>query len=164
MKLIRAIGIGLALLPLGVVSARAFAAPTFAPPAPVRPHGLGYPDWAASWWRWAVGTPTPQNPVVDTTGANCAVNQPAPGVFLLAATFTGNPVQRSCTVPVGTAFVIPMFNNAFFALQTDPPEQRTEAFVRSRVTCVETGPSLSLTVDGTPLANPAGLLERSTLF
>jgi len=116
------------------------------------------------WEQWAFGTPAANNPVLDTTGVNCAVNQPVPGVFFLAATFDGSPVTRSCTVPVGTSFLIPLLNAAYFAQQTDPPEQRSEAFVRSQVTCVERAPVLSLTVDGQALPNPQSYLEKSNLF
>ena len=147
-----------------VTPGTALAAPVFAPPPPTTPHLLSYSDWAAHWWQWAVGTPANDNPVLDTTGVNCAVNQPVPGVFLLAGTFDGSTVTRSCTVPVGTAFLIPILNDAFFAQQTDPPDQRTEAFVRAQVTCVETSPTLSLVVDGEALPNPASYLEKSTLF
>lgn len=142
----------------------AWAAPLFAPAPPTTPHLRSYSTWAALWQEWAVGTPADDNPVLDQTGADCAVNQPVPGVFFLAGTFDSSAVTRSCTVPVGTAFLVPMLNAAFFAQQTDPPDQRTETFVRSQVTCVETSPALSLVVDGQALPNPSSYLEKSTLF
>jgi hypothetical protein len=146
------------------LSNAALAAPIFAPAPPARPHLKAYGDWAALWWQWAVGTPAANNPVLDTTGANCAVNQPVPGVFFLAGSFSSGTIHRTCTVPVGTSFLIPMLNDAYFAQQTDPPAQRTEAFVRSQVTCVEQSPNLALSVDGVALANPTSYLEKSTLF
>jgi hypothetical protein len=146
------------------LSNAAMAAPIFAPAPPTRPHMKAYGDFAALWWQWAVGTPAATNPVLDTTGANCAVNQPVPGVFFLAGSFSSGTIQRSCTVPVGTSFLIPMLNDAYFAQQTDPPAQRTEAFVRSQVTCVEQSAVLGLSVDGVALANPNSYLEKSTLF
>ncbi|HVY40176.1 MAG TPA: hypothetical protein VHM31_19690 [Polyangia bacterium] len=145
-------------------SAAASAAPTFAPPPPTAPHLKSYSDWGALWWQWALQTPAANNPVLDTTGANCAVGQPVPGTFFLAGTFDGSPVTRTCTVPVGDAFLIPILSASYFAQQTDPPEQRTEAFVRSKVTCVEQNPTLSVTVDGVAIANPRSLLEKSTVF
>jgi len=163
MRALRIVGIAAALSFIASTST-ALAAPTFAPPTPVKPHGVSYSQWSALWWIWAVGTPVPTNPVLDTTGANCAVAQPAPGVFFLAGAFDNSTRNRTCTVPVGTAFLIPMFNDAFFAQQTDPPEQRTEAFVRSQVTCVEVNPTASLTVDGASLANPLSFLEKSVIF
>jgi hypothetical protein len=161
MKLSRTLGI---VLFVSAVSNAAVAAPIFAPPPPAKPHLKAYGDWAALWWQWAVGTPADVNPVLDQTGVNCAVNQPVPGVFLLAGSFSSGTLHRTCTVPVGTAFLIPMLNDAYFAQQTDPPAQRTEAFVRAQVTCVEQSPVLLLNVDGASLPNPVGMLEHSTLF
>jgi len=151
-------------LALTLVAGIAYGAPTFAPPPPATPHLKPYSTWAALWWRWAVGTPADVNPVLDTTGAHCAVNQPVPGVFFLAGSFASQTIIRSCSVPVGTALLIPMLNDAYFAQQTDPPDQRTEAFVRAQVHCVEQSPNLLLSVDGTPLANPVSYLEHSDLF
>ena len=154
----------LTLITASLAAATTNAAPTFAPPPPTAPHLKTYSNYGALWWQWAVGTPAPNNPVLDTTGANCAVGQPVPGTFFLAGTFDGSTVFRNCTAPIGSGFLIPILNNAFFAQQTDPPEQRTEAFVRSQITCVENAPTLSLTVDGVAIPNPQALLEKSTLF
>jgi len=148
----------------GLAAPAVASAVTFAPPPPTAPHLRSYSSWAALWEQWAIGTPAANNPVLDTTGANCGVNQPVPGVFFLAGTFDSSAVTRSCTVPVGTSFLIPLLNANYFAQQSDPPEQRTEAFVRSQVTCVEASPALSLTVDGQVLPNPQSYLEKSTLF
>jgi hypothetical protein len=145
-------------------SAAASAAPTYAPPPPAAPHLNTYSSWGALWSEWAYGTPAADNPVLDTTGANCAVGQPVPGTFFLAGTFDGSTVMRTCTTPVGDAFLIPILNGVAFAQQTDPPAQRTEAFVRSELTCFDTPPTLSITVDGVALANPQSLLEHSVVF
>ena len=153
-----------ALAALVASASAASAAPTYAPPPPTAPHLKTYYEWGALWSQWAYGTPEANNPVLDTTGANCAVGQPVPGTFFLAGTFDGSPVMRTCTVPVGNAFLIPIVNDVYFAQQTDPPEQRTEAFVRSQVACMDTPPTLSITVDGVALANPQSLLEHSVLF
>lgn len=155
--------LGIALF-VSAVSNAALAAPIFAPAPPARPHLRAYGDWAALWQQWALGTPADVNPVADQTGVNCAVNQPVPGVFFLAGGFGSATLNRTCTVPVGTSFLIPILNDGFFAQQTDPPEQRTEAFVRSQVRCVEQSPSLLLSVDGVVLANPTSYLERSSVF
>jgi hypothetical protein len=147
-----------------LASTAASAAPTYAPPPPTAPHLKSYSNWGAVWSQWAYGTPAADNPVLDTTGANCAVGQPVPGTFFLAGTFDGSTVMRTCTTPVGNAFLIPILNGAAFAQQTDPPEQRTEAFVRSELICLDTPPTLSLTVDGVAIANPQSLLEHSVVF
>ena len=155
--------LGMVLL-VSAVSNAAMAAPIFAPAPAARPHSRAYGEWAALWQQWALATPADVNPVADQTGVNCAVNQPVPGVFFLAGSFGSATLQRTCTVPVGTSFLIPMLNAGYFAQQTDPPEQRTEAFVRSQVRCVEQSPTLLLNVDGVALASPSSYLERSSVF
>src|SRR6478672_10896192 len=102
----------LALILASFAAATTMAAPTFAPPPPTAPHLKTYSNWGALWWQWFLQTPAPQNPVLDTTGANCAVGQPVPGTFFLAGTFDGSTVFRNCTVPVGSGFLIPILNNA----------------------------------------------------
>ncbi|HTB56773.1 MAG TPA: hypothetical protein VLC06_02820 [Polyangia bacterium] len=149
---------------VSLASLSAGAAPTYAPPPPAAPHLKTYSDWGALWSQWAYGTPAADNPVLDTTGADCTVGQPVPGTFFLAGTFDGSTVMRTCTTPVGDAFLIPILNAAAFAQQTDPPDQRTEAFVRSEIACIDTPPTLSITVDGVALANPQSLLEHSVVF
>jgi hypothetical protein len=146
------------------LASAAGAAPTYAPPPPATAHLNSYSTWGALWSEWAYGTPAANNPVLDTTGANCAVGQPVPGTFFLAGTFDGSAVMRTCTVPVGDAFLIPILNGVEFAQQTDPPAQRTEAFLRGELSCFDTPPTLSLTVDGVALPNPQSYLEHSVVF
>ena len=40
--------------------------------------------WAEKLWSWIFSVPTDHNPFFDTTGADCAVNQPDGPVFYLA--------------------------------------------------------------------------------
>ena len=47
-----------------------------------KPYGLSYAQWTANWWKWAMGIPTPNNPIPDKTGANCAQQQSGPVWFL----------------------------------------------------------------------------------
>ena len=42
------------------------SAPTFVATAPAGPYGTTYPELAARWWQWALQTPAPVNPLVDT--------------------------------------------------------------------------------------------------
>jgi hypothetical protein len=117
-------------------------------PEQPRPHGQSYPAWAADWWVWALSQPVTTNPVLDTTGEHCEVAQQG-NVWFLAGTFSSGSVTRDCTVPAGTALLIPVINSFYCALAEDPPEQQTEEYVRAQVAFVEdTASGLSLTVDG----------------
>jgi hypothetical protein len=98
------------------------------------PGGQTYGRWAAEWWQWALGVPAATNPLTDETGEHCTQRQVG-GTWFLAGSFGSEPVVRRCIVPEGKALFIPLINNGFFAFLNDPPEQRTEAFLREQASC-----------------------------
>src|SRR4051794_14600854 len=72
-----------------------------------------------SWYKWGYGTPVPSNPILDTTGAKCGVNQPRytgwGDNWFLAGSFGSDPVTRNCTVPLGRTLFIPVANYGYGA-------------------------------------------------
>ena len=132
-------------------------------PPQSRPHGKSYGEWAAEWWQWALGIPVSSNPLLDLTGENCAVNQPD-HVWFLAGTFGGEPVTRECTIPTGRALLFPLINNAYFAFPNDPPETRTEEFIRAQVACAEDATLSLVEIDGVPVRDPGRYFEESVVF
>jgi hypothetical protein len=60
------------------------------------------------WWNWAAAEKTATNAVADTSGADCARNQPD-DLWFLAGTF-GDAVRRTCSVPAGRPIVAPVVN------------------------------------------------------
>jgi hypothetical protein len=157
--------IGAALVLFMVLIAGAVDAQTNPSIAPIqsKPHGQSYSEWAALWWQWVLEIPTSVNPLLDTTGEHCAQGQ-SNRVWFLAGVFGSGTATRTCTVPSGTALFFPLFNIAYFAFLNDPPEQRTEGFLRSQVTNVE-GATFSLVViDGVEITHPEQYLEKSVLF
>jgi hypothetical protein len=141
-------------------------AKVFAPDA--RPYGKSYSEWAAAWWQWVLGQPAATNPVLDTSGALCANNQQGP-VWFLAGTFGGS-VERTCTVPRGKALLLPVLNNVYCAfafdptgtIPPDPPEQRTEEFVRNAARFTAT--ALGARIDGQAVPDLERFFEQSSLF
>jgi len=71
-------------------------------------YGMTYAEWSTLWWRWAESFPVATNPILDPTGAGCALGQTGP-VWFLAGTF-GGPATRTCTVPAGKAILLPLVN------------------------------------------------------
>jgi hypothetical protein len=132
-----------------------------APPGST-PLGRSYSEWAAEWWKWALETPTSVNPNLDTTGEHCHVNQPE-DVWFLAGSFGTDPVTRECTVPPGRPLLFPLINVGSFAFPTDPPEMRTEEFLRSQVAPIEDA-VIHVEIDGVPVDNPRQYLEMSVVF
>ena len=53
---------------------------------------------SAEWWQWVLSIPTPENPVLDTTGDKCAVGQHG-SVWFLASNSGGGTTMRACSVP-----------------------------------------------------------------
>ena len=72
-------------------------------------YGKTYGEWGAEWWTWASSFPSGMNPVQDETGELCDLGQSAP-VWFLAGSFGVTGVERSCTVPAGTAIFFPLVN------------------------------------------------------
>ena len=76
------------------------------------PGGLTYGEWSAKWYKWAYEPPPAQSPVLDSTGANCAVGQSGPVWFLAGTFFPPGPpsVFRSCAIPSGRMLFFPVGN------------------------------------------------------
>jgi len=132
--------------------------------APIQshPHGKTYSEWAAEWWQWALETPVSVNPILDETGEFCAEGQTG-HVWFLGGTFGFSPVERECTVPSGTALFFPLINTGYGAFLNDPPEQRTEEFLRAQIDCEEPT-ELFAEIDGVEVNDPFQYFEQSPLF
>ena len=105
--------------------------------------GQSLAEWTADWWRWAFETPTGQNPLADTTGANAGVNQPK-NVFFLAGNFGGTTV-RTVTIPTGTRVFFPVLNYVAF-------EEGTVEEMRAAAAASVADPrEMHATVDGAPV-------------
>jgi hypothetical protein len=122
--------------------------PTVLPP---NSHAFGatYAEWNSRWWQWAVSTPASQNPVVDTTGEDCAEGQSGK-VWYLAGTFGSGSVTRNCTVPTGRALFFPVINSFCAA---DPGTDPDPAIQRECVSKALAGARGTVEIDGTVVQN-----------
>src|SRR5271165_38432 len=74
-----------------------------------RPFGTSMERWSERLWQWIYSVPAGQNPLLDTTGVDCAAQQPDGPVWYLppvldpggTASFT-----RTCTIPHGKALLM----------------------------------------------------------
>ncbi len=104
-KLVALLVVLLTMLALGPASAvRAGSAKPQVYPPQSHPFGHSYSEWLIRYVRWWMGAPTPENPVLDHTGAHCAVGQSGP-VWYLTSNGGGTDI-RTCTVPAGKALLI----------------------------------------------------------
>ncbi len=111
-------------------------------------------ELSAQWWQWAFSIPTPSNPLVDPTGANCMVGQRGP-VWFLAGSLDGGTIRRTCAVPEGVALFFPVMNS--FNINTpgvcgSPNTNFTVAQLRAVVAAsMDTVTGLSAKVDNKPV-------------
>jgi hypothetical protein len=71
-------------------------------PTTARPLGKSYTQWSEQWWKWALARPFEGHPFSEPFDCNSSNN----GQSALAAPL----VERSCTIPVGTAVFLGLLN------------------------------------------------------
>lgn len=81
-------------------------------PIDSKPYGYTYGEWSAKWWQWLLSIPKPDNPLLDTTGANSTINQGNSNVFFLCQTYEGEKSipDRVVTLASGRAIFMPIIN------------------------------------------------------
>jgi hypothetical protein len=72
------------------------------------PFGHSLETWSERLWDWVYQIPSATNPLLDLTGADCAVNQRGPVWYLPAAIDPGGVASftRSCTIPHERALLL----------------------------------------------------------
>lgn len=134
-------------------------APVF--PPNVDPYGRTYGEWAADWWKWALEEPTSTNPLLDETGARCAIGQQGQ-VWFLAGLISSGKVTRRCTVPAGTALLFPVANS--FACN-DPGAQVGEEELRDIASQIRSAHKLHARIDGVAVRDiDCHYFEESEVF
>jgi hypothetical protein len=93
---------------LSVILALVLAAPV-ASAKGASPSQEGLDALTAAWWNWAFSKdPSPlEGPY---TGGKQCKGEFVDGVFFLAGSTTGDPVERTCTVPANTPILFPVVN------------------------------------------------------
>jgi hypothetical protein len=86
-------------------------------------HGASLSERAAEWGRWATAISPEAHPLLE---GPCATGQSGK-VWFLGGSFVSNVVERSCTVPSGTALFFPVVNNSYLAYPEDPEYDDDEA-------------------------------------
>lgn len=76
-------------------------------------EGHSTAELSAAWWKWAMASPDESNPVQDTSGAHCDVDQQG-SVWFLAGGFGSSKIKRSCAIPVGKYIFFPIINMAYW--------------------------------------------------
>jgi hypothetical protein len=118
-------------------------------------HEESYAALVARFWQWNFSIPAGVSPIVDTSGANCGINQSGPVWFLAAP--GGKTINNSCTLPAGKALLSGLFDGYDDYPCPDPtfapaPGQSLEAFLQSDILSFVVEPFVSgaATLDGKP--------------
>ncbi len=120
-----------------------------------------YREAVEEWWQWLLEIPTPDNPINDSTGAQCAVNQ-ADGMWFLVGT-NGGVVERECTIPRDTALFFPLLNA--FATNGAGEDYTEEELLAMLDPLLDAGCELYVELDGAPLLDdPSSLRTTSEGF
>ena len=126
-----------------------------------KPYGLTYGEWSSKWWQWAMSIPTKDSPIVDKTGAKCAVGQNDPNVWFLAGT-GGGEANRVCAIPAGKAIFFPIINvecdYSYPNLKTESDLRKCAKDDQDKVT------NLLTTVDGVAIPDLKQYRVQSPLF
>lgn len=123
-------------------------------------YGKSYGEWAAAWWTWALETPASINPVSDSTGEFCHINQSGP-VWFLAGNFGGTTV-RQCTIPAGKALFFPIVNSFYGFLPFEEVDLQLARDYNQQQ--IDSASNLACEIDGVPVANLAAYREQSSIF
>ncbi len=117
--------------------------------------GKTYGEWDAAWYQWFLERPGPDGVFEDTTGAYCAVGQPAASddggtqtdVFFLGTGASGKQTL-SCTIPSGQMLFVPLIT-AIWDNAGVPWGTLTDDQLKAKVTGIMASVTgLSLQIDG----------------
>jgi hypothetical protein len=138
-------------------------------PPTSHPYGKSYGEWQARWFEWFVEIPASTNPLFDETGELCAVGQRGRVWFGAPVAHLGT-TERSCTIPEGKAFFVPVGGVECSNIEPPPFFGSTEAELRA---CAAGGfdeffagglSASSLTVDGRAVPNLARFRTQTPVF
>ena len=89
---------------------------------------------------------------MDPTGQYCAERQ-VDEIWFLAGVSGSDKAERTCAIPSGKSLFFPLINTAYFAFLNDPPETRTEEYVRKAGSCTQPA-HISVSIDGFKILQP----------
>ncbi len=108
--------------------------------------GQTYGTWSATWWQYVLSHPAKGNPLLDTTGSQCQLDQSGP-VFFLMGSVTGLPTVRNCQLPGGRYLLFPLVNE----VDVNTTNQTAAELYLEISPIVDTASQLYARVDGQPV-------------
>jgi hypothetical protein len=132
------------------------------PDAPA--YGLTYAAWTARFAQWTLSLPAAIHPAADPTGERCGFGQAGP-VFFLVQAGDEEAIERTCTVPAGTALLLPLLDASCTTVEPPPFFGGDEAELRACTEALFAAPAeLSAVVDGVAIPDLERYRVQSDLF
>jgi hypothetical protein len=122
------------------------------------PYGTSMERWGELIWKWIYRQPAESNPLLDSTGASCGVDQEGP-VWFLPSVIPGDSQfegERSCTIPHHKALLVQVssFLNDYPcpdpAFQPAPGQSLYDFLIGPAQAFIDTVYFLEVTIDGVP--------------
>jgi hypothetical protein len=166
MKWIRAAALAaLALMGIAVTGTASAAPGSVVLP----PQQQSYGQLGMLWWKWALAIPAAQNPILDQSGQNCAVDQRG-GMWFLAGT-PGGTAPRVCTIPAGKTIFFPiitlendypcLFDPSF---QPAPGQSLPDFLTEGAVSVINQVTDLHASLDGKDIPNVQSYRGTSNMY
>jgi hypothetical protein len=130
-------------------------------PRDAHPFGRSMARWNERLWRWITAQPADHNPILDRTGADCAVDQNGPVWFLPSVIPDGRPfvASRNCTLPrhkavlVSLASILNDYPCPDPSFQPAPGQTLYDFLVEGAAAFIDTVNLIEVSLDGVPLTN-----------
>jgi hypothetical protein len=106
-----------------------------------------------NWWQWVLAQPVATNPLLDPTGAQCALGQSGPVFFLVGTAGSGGATRDECTVRAGKRLFFPLVNGFDVHVPGDGLDTPDLVWHDFTVTLGWRVDSLFASVDGVPVRN-----------
>lgn len=128
-------------------------------PRDAHPFGRSMVTWNERLWKWITAQPAPHNPILDLTGADCAVDQDGPVWFLPSVIPSSTPfvASRSCTIPhhkavlVSIASILNDYPCPDPNFQPAPGQTLYDFLIEGAMAFIDTVNLIEVSLDGVPL-------------
>ena len=128
-------------------------------PKDARPFGRSMARWNELAWKWITSQPAAHNPLLDQSGADCAVDQHGPVWFLPSVVPNGRPfvAARSCTIPRHKALLVQFASilNDYPCpdpnFQPAPGQTLYDFLLEGAMAFIDTVNLIEVSLDGVPL-------------
>lgn len=127
-----------------------------------RPYGRSIERWTELLWSYVYKVPFDENPFLDPTGADCAVDQKGPVWFLpsIPGAALGLDVVRNCTIPREQAILFQLATalNDYPCpdptFQPAPGQSLYDFLIQGISPIIDNEPPFTVTLDGVEIQNP----------